>query len=782
MKVLLSWLREFAPFDDDVDRLSGELSDLGLAVESVERRGEGLGGIVVARVLELRPHPKADRIQLVDVDAGDGEALQICCGAFNMAVGDLVPLATIGTTMPGGMEIAARTMRGERSNGMLCSAAELGLGDGEAGIMVLDGGVVPGADLREAIGIAPDVLWDLEVNPNRPDAMSVAGVARDLAARLGLPFAIPTPTVAEGGSEVADAASIEIVDADLCGRMLTRVLRDVSLGPTPPAMADRLRALGMRPISPIVDLSNYVMLELGQPNHTYDLARVPDGHLRVRWARDGERLVTLDGVERSLIAADGVIADRDDAAIGLAGVMGGASTEIGEGTTDVLLEMAWWDPMSIARTSRRLGLRSEASMRFERGADHEILALAADRFCQLAQERSAAVAVAPGVVDVVGELPLRPAIRLRTARVARYLGNEMAPDAITALLEPIGFATTPVEDDLEVTIPSFRYDSASETDVIEEVARTYGYGRLPRSVPHPQVSGGLSPHQQGRRLARELLLGLGCTEILPLPFLAPGELAAAGVPADAVVLANPLDANESVLRTALRPGVLKVLAYNASHRRAGLSVFEVGTVFLCDGANPPLPDEPERLAVALGGRDAHDVVRLWRALGAALGVDVSVTNEAHDGLHPGRSGAALVAGAPVGVVGEIDPAVAETFGVDERVAFLEVDLAPLLAARSPRTYAAVSRFPSSDIDLAFVIADDVASDQLQTAIGDAAGDLLVDISLFDVYRGSGVPDGSRSLAFALRLQAHDRTLTDDEVGAVRTRVIDAATATGATLR
>lgn len=788
MKVLHSWLREFAPVGDDIDRISNELSDLGLAVESVERRGEGLGGIVVAEVLALRPHPKADRIQLVDVDAGDGEALQICCGAFNMAAGDLVPLATLGTTMPGGMTIERRKLRGEWSNGMLCSATEMGMGADASGIMVLDSaslaaGATPGTPLVEALGLQPDVLWDLEVNPNRPDAMSVAGVARDLAARLGVPFAIAEPKVTEAGPVLDGACSVEIVDADLCGRFLVRVLRNVTLGPTPPEMADRLRALGMRPISPIVDLSNYVMLELGQPNHTYDLATVPDGQLRVRWARAGETLVTLDSVERTLLASDGVIANRDDVAIGLAGVMGGASTEISDTTNDVLLEMAWWDPMSVARTSRRLGLRSEASMRFERGADHQILELAAARFCELAQQRAASVVeVAPGTVVQEGQLPQRPPVRLRTARLQTYLGAPIERDESRDLLEAIGFSCADADDDLDVQIPSFRYDSASETDVIEEVARTYSYGRLPRTLPHPEVRGGLTPYQQGRRLLREVLLGLGCTEVLPMPFLAPGELEAAGVPQDGVVIANPLDANESVLRTALRPGLLKTLAYNASHRRAEAVVFEIGTVFLRDGGEAPLPAEPERLAVVMAGSEAPDLVQLWRAVGDALGVPIGLRNEASAGLHPGRSAAALVEGQPVGVLGEIDPAVAERFDVHERVAYLEVDVVPLLAARVDRAYAPVSRFPSSDIDLAFTLADDVPADTLDGTVREAAGELLVGLELFDVYRGTGVPEGSRSLAYTLRLQATDRTLTDAEVAEVRTRVVEVTAASGATLR
>jgi phenylalanyl-tRNA synthetase beta chain len=353
MKVLLSWLQEFAPIEGEPVALGEQMSDLGMAVESIDHLGHGLDGIAVAQVLDLRPHPRADRIQLVDVDAGDGEALQICCGAFNMAVGDLVPLATLGAVMPDGMKIERRKLRGEWSNGMLCSGKELGLGDDHAGIMILDPGLVPGAELKAALGIVEDVLYDLEINPNRPDAMSVAGVARDLAARLGVPFTLGASITEAVGPNIDERASVEILAPDLCGRFYARVLDDVTVGESPAWLANRLRALGMRPINSVVDASNYVMLELGLPNHTYDLATLPGGALRVRWARDGETIETLDGVERTLTAADGVIANGTDAAVGIAGVMGGASTEISPTTRSVLLELAWWHPMTIARTSKR---------------------------------------------------------------------------------------------------------------------------------------------------------------------------------------------------------------------------------------------------------------------------------------------------------------------------------------------------------------------------------------------------------------------------------------------
>lgn len=784
MKVLLSWLRDFAPFEGDPVALGEEMSDLGMAVESIDRLGEGLGGIVVARVLDLRPHPNADKIQLVDVDLGDGEALQICCGAFNMAVGDLVPLATLGTTMPDGLEIARRKLRGEWSNGMLCSGRELGLGDDHAGILILPSDGDPGQPVTEALGIEADVLYDLEINPNRPDAMSVAGVARDLAARLGVPYSLPDPRPAESGVDAAERCSVELVDADLCGRFLARVLDGVAVGESPTWMARRLTLLGMRPINSVVDVSNYVMLELGQPNHTYDLAKVPGGALRVRWARDGERIVTLDGVERTLAPGDGVIADGHDEAIGIAGVMGGASTEISAATTSVLLEMAWWDPMTIARSSRRLGLRSEASMRFERGADPDAVELAARRFAELLGADGATLA--PGQVDVVGDLPDRTPVRVRTSRVNRLLGTDLDRSAVRGAIEPIGFGCVEVGDDLDVVVPSWRYDTATETDVIEEVARHIGYSRLPRRRPTLSLTGSLSARQLDRRRLRAILAGLGLCEAMPTPFLAPGDLEAAAVPSEAVTITNPLAAEESVLRTSLRPGLLKAVAHNAAHRNPGVRLFEVGKVFLPPAPGEgPQPDEPEHLAVVIAGAEATAAVEVLDVLAERFAIpDVDLVVGEGPGLHPTRSAGVEVAGALVGWVGEVDPDVLDRYAIGERVAVLELDLDALLAQpHDVRTYRPVSRFPSSDVDLAFVVDDTTSARAVEATVRAGAGALLEWVELFDVYRGPGVPEGARSLAYRLRFQAPDRTLTDVEVAAARQAVIEAVHAAHpATLR
>ena len=588
MKVLLSWLQEFTPVEGPAEGIAEDLSDLGLAVEDMRTFAAAPPGIIVARVAGLRPHPDADRIQLVDVDAGDGELRQVCCGAFNMAVGDLVPLATVGTTMPSGLEIGRRRMRGQLSEGMICSAAELEMGSDAEGIMILPADLELGDDLTAALGVAGDVLFDLEVNPNRPDALSVVGVARDLAARRGLPFELPQPHVETAGAPAGESTSVEILAPDLCGRFSVRLLRNTSGARTPPRLARRLLALGMRPINFVVDLSNYVMLEIGQPSHAFDADLVPGGVLGVRRAAEGEQVETLDGIVRTLSAGDGVIVDSADRPIGIAGVMGGASTEISAGTQTVLLEAAWWNPPDIARTSRRLGLRSEASARFEAGVDPEIAPWALERFAELAAPGG--VTLAPDLVQAQGDLPLLEPVRVRTGRVNAILGTGLTPAEMRACLEPIGFGVSPASrepspdlrgypgEEWDVTVPSWRLDTSTEIDVIEEVGRLWSYSRIARTVPKSPHPGGLTVRQRDRRRVIELLAGFGLMEAMPLPFLAPGDLERCGLPPDGITVTNPLVAEESVMRTSLRPGLLKAVAYNAARRQPGVALFEVGHV------------------------------------------------------------------------------------------------------------------------------------------------------------------------------------------------------------
>ncbi|MGC1512607.1 MAG: phenylalanine--tRNA ligase subunit beta [Acidimicrobiales bacterium] len=792
MLVPLSWLREYVDLDLGLDDLIVVLAELGLAVESVQHVGQGLDGVVVAKVLAIGSIEGADKIRVVQVDDGAGPTapVQVVCGAWNFEVGDVVPFARVGAVLPGDFAIATRKMKGVVSNGMLCAADELGLpgADHAEGILLLDRDLPPGSPFAEVMGIEADVILELEINANRPDAMSMVGVARDLAARLGVPLRIPEPKVIEDGRAVGDLTTLVIEATDGCGRFVSRVLSGVKVGPSPDWMARRLTLAGMRPINNVVDVSNYVMLELGQPNHAYDLHRVTGHGLRVRRARPGETLVTLDDVERRLVADDLLICDAEDVAVGLAGIMGGASCEIDDRTTEVLIESAWFQSMAIATTSKRLGLRSEASARFERGADPEMAAVAAARFCELLTSCSEApISVASGMLDRVGAVAPQEPVRLRTARVNALLGTTLQDEQISGHLRALGFRATSVAEGVhDVRIPSWRPDCSVEVDLIEEVARLHGYTALPKTVPSSPHFGRLSAYQQDRRLVRQILVGAGASEAWCTTFLAPVDLQRLGLAVDeAVVVANPLAAEESLLRTSLLPGLLASVAYNESHRNAGVALFEIGRTFRRPVDGGPLPDEREMAAVVLAGRDATEAVSTWWLLAEGLGVrNVRLVADAAPGLHATRTARIVVGGTVVGWVGEADPTALATLAIAERVGWLEIDLAILLdLPHGEGRYRPISRYPSSDVDLAFVVAERVPAGEVEATLREAGGDLLVRLGLFDVYRGEPVPAGHRSLAYAIRFQAPDRTLTDDEVAHARRGLIDAVEAAhGAALR
>jgi phenylalanyl-tRNA synthetase beta chain len=832
----LSWLRDFAPFPDDIAVLVAALDDLGLVVEGIEQVGEGLEDVVVSQVVEIAAIEGADKIRRVVVDAGAGP-LQIVCGASNFKVGDRVPLAPVGAVLPGGFAIGQRKMRGVESNGMLCSGRELEISDDGAGLLILGDEVTAplGAPLTEALGLAADTVFDITVEGNRPDAWSMTGIARDLAARLGLPFSLPDPVApAPSGRPVGEAASAVVADPDLCPRLAVAVLSEVVVGPSPQWIAQRLTLAGMRPINNVVDASNYVMLERGQPTHPYDMANLGGRGLIVRRAQPGEKLDTLDGVTRTLglpgrslgdTGEDCLICDADNVAVGVAGIMGGASSEISAVTTEVLLEAAYFLPMAIARTSKRMGLRTEASARFERGCDPWGIDASINRFSELLAESVPGLKVGDGTLDIRADVPEPFTLSVPIARVQRQVGVGLNGAEIGALLNPIGFTTSADRDtgsgeQLNVLVPTNRPDVRPAPygidDVIEEVARMFGYANIPRHSPTWPQPGHLTSLQRSRRLVKSVLCGIGASEGWTNTFVSEESHRRVGLTGPAVRVSNPLIAEEPFLRRSLMPGLLSALAYNASRRQGAIRLFEVGVVFSHPDEGSPrvversgsggsqetlLPGERELLGAvfAYDEDDARSAAVAWNVLADAFrlaGVRLIAPpddNAALPGLHPTRSArlvahsAAQESGRAIGAIGEIDPDVAASFGLTQttgagvtarRIGWLEVDLGLLfdegVVARRAMVAAAVSRFPSSDIDLALVVDDAVPADLVAEVLGSAPGDLLESVALFDVYRGQGIPDGHRSLAFRLRFCSLDHTLTDDEVGQLRTRCIDAA--------
>lgn len=787
MKVLLSWLNDFGPFADPSDdaavaSLADEMTALGLAVESIDQIGSGVEGVVSAKVLRVEQHPDAAKVRRVWVDAGDGQERHVWCGASNMAPGDVVALATLGTQMPDGRAIERRGILGIDSEGMLCSETELGIGSDGSGIMILSADTPLGVAYTEALGIEDDVIFDLDLTRNRPDCWSVRGIARDLAAHRQQSL-----STARAGADFGEGAErsvpVDLVAGDRCGRFTTTVVSNVTVTDSPDWIARRLTAVGMRPINNVVDASNYVMLELGQPNHAYDHASVSSG-LRIRLARAGEGITTLDGVERACVDDDLLICDASDVPVGLGGVMGGADSEISESTTEVALEVAWFEPMGIMRTATRHALRSEASARYERGVDPALADEAVRRFASLLALTCPNLVVHAGRVDERG--PALPALErsldIRVSAVNRVLGTEFTADDLPPLLDGLGLTVATHGDRISVAVPSWRPDIAGEIDVVEEIARLFGYDRLGRSVPRAAVHGHLSAAQRRRRELRRVLVGLGVSEAMPNPFVADDTMERAGIDGPTMRILNPLVAEESALRTSLRPGLLTAIAHNEHHRRDGVSLFEIGHVYPPGGGE--LPDEYEALCVVLAGRDAHDIVGLWREIADALGTGAMIDQGTRPGgLHPTRSAVLRSGRDVIGVIGEIAPDVAERFDVAERVAVVEVRLDGILAAEPrPASHRVVSRMPTSDLDLAFALDNDTSADRLERALRQAAGDLLVSCELFDVYRGQGVAAGSRSLAYRLRLQHRDRNITDADIAAVRERCVAGAERLGATLR
>jgi len=787
MKILLSWLNEYGEFADPADqaavgRLADVMTGLGLEVADVERLGDTVDGVVTAQVKRLVQHPDASKVQRVYVDAGDGHERHVWCGAFNISEGDIVPLATFGTTMPNGITIERRGILGIDSEGMLCAPDELGLGSDHSGILILPEGTPLGVPYGEALGVQRDFLFDLDVTRNRPDCWGYVGIARDVAAQMGVEFRPPSPVLTVDGGEIS--APVELIDGDKCGRFTSMVLSGIEVGASAEWMQRRLTAAGMRPISNVVDVSNYVMLELNQPNHAYDLDTLGGGGFRVRVASDGEQMQTLDGENRPFTPNDLLICDAQDQPIGVGGVMGGLNTEITDGTTNVVLEIAWFEMLTVLQTSSRLGLRSEASARYERGCDPYIIDTAQARFVELLRETCPKVVVHAGIVDARGPglSQQERSTTVRVTEVNRILGTQIDADDLPGLLDPIGFTVTGDGETRSVAIPSWRPDSEAEVDVIEEVARHYGYAELGKTVPKSTVHGALSIRQQRRRQLRQLLLGLGISEAMPNPFLAPDTLAKAGLEGPTISITNPLIVEESVLRTSLRPGLLEAIAYNESHRRPGVKLFEIGHVY------PPgegeLPDEREELCVVLAGCEAPSAMAVWREISSFLGVGAGVDQgRPPAGLHGTRSAVLQAGRQPSGAVGEVDPGVLQRFDVDQRVAILEIDLDQMLMRPpKPAAWKPVSRMPSSDLDLAFVMDDEVPAEKLERAIGQGAGKLLVDLELFDVFRGAPLGDGQRSLAYRLRLQAPDRNLTDADIAGVRRAAVTSAAKLGAELR
>ncbi len=812
MRVPYSWLCDFVPLQrldvgiqgpgpssELVRRLADAFNDLGLVVEEIEWVGTGLEDVVVAEVLEIHAIDGADKIRRILVDAKEKEPLQIVCGAFNFAVGDKVPLAKLGAILPGDFVIEKRQMRGVDSFGMLCSPIELRLGNDKGGLMILPRDAVVGMKIADALGIVRDVVFDLAIENNRPDANCVMGIARDLAAWLMLPFsepAIPSLTAVHP-EESGRLSQVRVMCPEHCDRLLVALFDSVEPLPTPALVVDRINKAGMRAVSPIVDISNYLMLELGQPTHPYDAESLAGGVISIRLAKPGEPVVTLDGAMRTLglpdargrESTDVLIVDGQNCPVGLAGIMGGEESEIKESTTSILLELAHFSPMTIARTSKRLGLRSEASARFERGVDPRVMDLVLARFSEmLGGPPTEIVEVsAPGATDSWK-------IDVRVNRVNEILGTAIEAGEISSILESIGFRSEGTgEGVIRVTVPTNRPDVEREIDVIEEVARQYGYRRIDKVRPHSKNGGYLTPAQKIRRQIGLLAAGTGFYEVWSATLLAPGEQERFGDNGPFLEVENPLAREESVLRRSLLPGLTRALRFNQNRKEENIRLFENGKVF--SGVDGEI-SESERVGflMAFDGDSVRSAMSVYSKLsdffslarvviinGYELGnleptvFDESALSESWHGLHPTRSAYLLAEGKVVGHVGEVDRAALASSGIenDRRVGYLELDFERLTALISRNaSMIPISQFPIAAFDLAFEVPDVVGAREIEYALSSEVSEYVVSARLFDVFRGGNVKLGSRSLAFAMRLSAMDRTLSDQDISVVRSKCIE----------
>jgi phenylalanyl-tRNA synthetase beta chain len=748
MRVPVSWLREYVPLKMPLDDLATRLSISSAEVEGIERigvpdRDGNLGRFLVGRVVEAAKHPNADRLQLCQVDVGEGDPLQIVCGAWNFGPGATVAVALPGAVLPGGLELERRKVRGELSNGMILAEDEVDLGPDHTGIMVLDDALEPGTPLADVLPIVDDVLH-AEATGNRPDLLAVYGIAREVAALYDLELAPPPGTEPErAGDEPVD---VEIENLEGCPRYIGRLFRDVQIGPSPVWLKARLLAAGMRPISNVVDATNYVMLALGNPLHAFDSAALRGGRIVVRRARPGEKLRTLDGVERDLTPEDLMIADAERS-VALAGIMGGEDTEIGDSTTDVLLEAANFEPYTIFRSSERLRLRTEGSNRWEKGVDPYLAEHAAILATELIVELAGARWV--GHTDVQGELPARPVVHYRPERADRLIGIETPADEQHAILRRLGFD---VEGE-RVVVPTWRArDVTREVDVIEEVAR-FRLEDVPFTLPERrEMFGRLSREQQLRRRVEDVLVGLGFVETYT-PSLRPEDDSPWALP-------EPISVELTTLRTALVQSLVEAARRNVDAGVRGIALFEIARVYLPDG---DLPDERLRVAGITEGSFSR-VRGVVETLYAALKADIEVERAQHPLLHPGKA-----ARTAAGSFGELHPSLLEgTWSA------FELDLDELArASHEPVAYEDVITYPSVRQDLAFTVREEVAAGDLVAAAREAAGPELREMRAFDVYHGPQVGEGRKSIAFSVEFQSPERTLSDEDAAAVRKRIVDA---------
>ena len=786
MNVTLNWLKTYIDFDLSPSELADRLTMLGIEVESVKQLGVGLEGVVVGSVSSIRPHPNADKLVLCQVDVGKAEELQIVCGAPNVREGMLAPVATIGATLPIGLTIKSAKLRGETSQGMLCSEKELGLSEDAAGLMELPGDTPLGTTLSEALRL-DDVVFELEITPNRPDCLSLLGVAREIRAETGNPLKLPTVDLKENETDIRELTSVTIDAPDLCPRYAARVIQGVKVGESPAWLQQRLESVGVGVINNIVDITNFVLMEYGQPLHAFDYHKLAENRIVVRRAADGEQLTTLDEVERELTPDMLVIADAEKA-VALAGIMGGYDSEITETTCDVLLESAYFNPSSVRATAKALGISTEASYRFERGADPGVVITALDRAAQLITELAGGT-VCEGVVDVYPGLQPLTRIQLRPERVNFVLGTTIETAEMVQILNLLGFDVETSGDVYQVTVPTFRSDVTREIDLIEEIARVYGYDNIPTTLPKGDIPvPPPNPKTEVHNRIKRFLLAAGMMEAVNYSFCDPNcfdkiRLNANDPLRDVLKLRNPLSPEMSVLRTTLLPSLLENAQHNRNHQIDTIALFEIGGVFTQNSEQK----EPERVAGILAGQigegvysnpyrqpDFFDIKGLVEGILEVCGiVDYTLQKTDMPIFHPGRNAEVLLDDRRIGTFGEAHPVVLENYDLPYKAYLFECDVEGLVdTAVFTKRFEPISIYPKVARDLAIVVDKEILSDMPTELIYATGGDVVESVRLFDVYEGEQVPDGKKSLAYTITYHSTTETLTDKAVNALHDKVVE----------
>lgn len=793
MFVSYKWLQQYVDLDGiSASELADKITKSGIEVEGVEQKSEGIKGVVVGHVLEKVKHPEADKLNVCQVDIGAEEPVQIVCGAANVDAGQKVAVATVGAVLPGNFKIKKAKLRGQASHGMICSLQELGIEskliakEYSTGIFVFPNDVEVGTDALQQLSLDDEVL-ELSLTPNRSDCLSMLGVAYEVGAILGKDVKYPESTYATGNEKASDYIAVEVEANEANPLYTAKVIKDVKVGPSPLWMQTTLMAAGIRPHNNVVDITNYVLLEYGQPLHAFDYDKLGSKKIVVRNANDGETIVTLDEAERTLKGHNLVITNGTEP-VALAGVMGGANSEVSEETMTVLLESAYFAASSVRKTSKELGLRSEASARYEKGVDPNRVRAAAERAAALMAEYAGGT-VLEGTVEV-DTLTVEPAVvSITLEKINTLLGTALTMAEVEAIFAKLKFETTVDGDEMTVTAPTRRGDITIPEDLVEEVARLYGYDNIPKTLPTASGTvGKLSDYQAKRRAVRRYLEGAGLYQAVTYALTSPAKATAFSLEVkDTVKLSMPMSEERSVLRQSIVPQLLEVLKYNVARQNDSVALYETGTVFLHTADNE-LPEEREHVAGALTGLwhsqawqgekkalDFFVAKGILEGLFEKLGVSGQIAFSAAqiDGMHPGRTASVSLNGTYIGYVGQIHPKVQQQYDIKETYVF-ELSLQALLQADvAPIAYTSIPRFPSITRDIALVVDSATVAGDVLAIITEAGGKLLKEVSVFDVYEGEHMEAGKKSLAFSLKYFDPEKTLTDEEVTKAHTKVLDA---------